>query len=117
MAVLPLAPGGGCWHWRDPPPAAWDFVVIDECLAVQNDVALQCAAAWRQVEMSACGVMMLSATFFRSRFSSLFYMIRMLRSPLPRTMEWLKSVHFYRLVASPSCQPRLGQRRRTKKVP
>jgi uncharacterized membrane protein YgcG len=32
---------------------------------------------------------MLSATFFRSKFDSLFYMIRMLRSPLPRTMEWL----------------------------
>ena len=32
---------------------------------------------------------MLSATFFRSKYESLFYMIRMLRSPLPRTMEWL----------------------------
>lgn len=36
-----------------------------------------------------CGVLMLSATFFRSKFDQLFYMIRMLRSPLPRTMEWL----------------------------
>ena len=32
---------------------------------------------------------MLSATFFRSKYESLFYMIRMLRSPMPRTMEWL----------------------------
>ena len=39
--------------------------------------------------MSTCGVLMLSATFFRSDYEKLFYMIRMLRSPLPRTMEWL----------------------------
>ena len=72
--------------------AAWDFVIIDECLSVQNESALRCKAAWRQVEMSVCGVMMLSATFFRSKFSSLFYMIRMLRSPLPRTMEFLPAL-------------------------
>ena len=35
---------------------------------------------------------MLSATFFRSKFDSLFYMIRMLRSPLPRTMEYLPAL-------------------------
>ena len=29
--------------------AGWDLVVIDECLSVQNDTALQSAAAWRQV--------------------------------------------------------------------
>ena len=69
--------------------AAWDFVVIDECLAVQNAAAKRCPSAWRQIEVSACGVLMLSATFFRSKYDSLFYMIRMLRSPLPRTMEWL----------------------------
>ena len=69
--------------------AAWDFVIIDECLAVQNAAAKRCPAAWRQIEVSVCGCLMLSATFFRSRFDSLFYMIRMLRSPLPRTMEWL----------------------------
>ena len=69
--------------------AAWDFVVIDECLAVQNAAAKRCPSAWRQIEDSTCGVLMLSATFFRSKYASLFYMIRMLRSPLPRTMEWL----------------------------
>ena len=35
---------------------------------------------------------MLSATFFRSAFDKLFYMIRMLRSPLPRTMEFLPAL-------------------------
>lgn len=70
----------------------WDFVVIDECLAVQNANAKRCPSAWRQIEVSTCGVLMLSATFFRSKFSSLFYMIRMLRSPLPRTLEFLPAL-------------------------
>lgn len=76
---------------RDHPfaKAAWDFVVIDECLSVQNDSALQTAEAWRQVEASQCGVLMLSATFFRSSYQKLFYMIRMLRSPLPREQPFL----------------------------
>lgn len=68
---------------------AWDFVVIDECLSVQNAAAKRNPSAWRQIEASMCGVLMLSATFFRSKYDQLFYMIRMLRSPLPRTMEWL----------------------------
>jgi hypothetical protein len=69
--------------------SAWDFVVIDECLSVQNDTALQTAEAWRQVEASQCGVLMLSATFFRSNYAKLFYMIRMLRSPIPREQKFL----------------------------
>jgi superfamily II DNA or RNA helicase len=71
--------------------SAWDFVVIDECLAVQNGNAKRCPSAWRQIEVSSMGVLMLSATFFRSRYSDLFYMIRMLRTPFPRTMEWLSA--------------------------
>ena len=72
--------------------AAWDFVVIDECLAVQNAAAKRCPSAWRQIEVSTAGVLMLSATFFRSKYASLFYMIRMLRSPLPRTLEFLPAL-------------------------
>ena len=68
---------------------AWDFVVIDECLSVQNAAAKRTPSAWRQIEVSMCGVLMLSATFFRSKYEQLFYMIRMLRSPLPRSIEWL----------------------------
>ena len=71
---------------------AWDFVVVDECLSVQNDSALQTMEAWRQVSASRCGVLMLSATFFRSSFRKLFYMIRMLRSPLPKTEDFLGSL-------------------------
>eukprot|EP01059_Diplonema_ambulator_P010453 TRINITY_DN204_c0_g1_i5.p1 TRINITY_DN204_c0_g1~~TRINITY_DN204_c0_g1_i5.p1 ORF type:complete len:894 (+),score=282.64 TRINITY_DN204_c0_g1_i5:2604-5285(+) len=80
---------------RDKPfvaQAGWDMVVIDECLSVQNDSALQTMEAWRQVAASRCGVLMLSATLFRSRMSKLFYMIRMLRSALPRTEKYLPAL-------------------------
>lgn len=70
----------------------WDFVVIDECLSVQNDTAVQTMEAWRQVAASKFGVLMLSATFFRSSFKRLFYMIRMLRSALPRTEPYLAAL-------------------------
>jgi len=70
----------------------WDFVVVDECLSVQNDTALQTMECWRQVAASSNGVLMLSATFFRSKFSKLFYMIQMLRSPLPRTLPYLTTL-------------------------
>lgn len=69
--------------------AAWDFVIVDECLSVQNAAAKRTPSAWRQIEVSTCGVLMLSATFFRSKYDQLFYMIRMLRSPLPPTLPWL----------------------------
>eukprot|EP01065_Artemidia_motanka_P016194 TRINITY_DN19919_c0_g1_i1.p1 TRINITY_DN19919_c0_g1~~TRINITY_DN19919_c0_g1_i1.p1 ORF type:complete len:1957 (+),score=523.13 TRINITY_DN19919_c0_g1_i1:51-5873(+) len=80
---------------RDKPmiaQAGWDLVIVDECLSVQNDSALQTMEAWRQVAASRCGVLLLSATFFRSRFSKLFYMVRMLRSPLPRTEPYLPAL-------------------------
>ena len=80
---------------RDKPfvsQVGWDMVIVDECLSVQNDTALQTVEAWRQVSASRCGVLMLSATFFRSRMSKLFYMIRMLRSALPRTEGYLPAL-------------------------
>ena len=46
---------------RDKPFTAqsgWDLVVVDECLSVQNDTALQTSEAWRQVISSRCGVLM-----------------------------------------------------------
>lgn len=78
--------------------ANWDFVVIDECLAVQNASAKRCPSAWRQIEVSTLGVLMLSATFFRSKFADLFYMIRMLRSPFPRSTEWLSATIYEHIV-------------------
>jgi hypothetical protein len=61
----------------------WSLVVIDECLSVQNRDALQTEEAWRQIINSHYGVLMMSATFFRSRFDKLFYMLKMLQSNLP----------------------------------
>ncbi|GBG27498.1 DNA-3-methyladenine glycosylase 1 [Hondaea fermentalgiana] len=70
----------------------WDLVIIDECVSVQSQTALQSFAAWRQVLASNCGVMMLSATMYRSRMADLFVLIRMLRSPLPRTQPYLATL-------------------------
>ena len=67
----------------------WNLVVIDECLSVQNKEALQTEEAWRQVIISRYGVIMMSATFFRSRFDKMFSMLKMLQSGLPEIPEYL----------------------------
>ena len=43
---------------------------------MQNAAAKRCPSAWRQIEVSRCGCLLLSATFFRSKYSNLFYMVR-----------------------------------------
>jgi len=70
----------------------WSFVIIDECLSVQNQNALQTEEAWRQVCSSLFGVLMMSATFFRSRFDKLFYMLKMLRTNLPCEKDYLDTI-------------------------
>jgi superfamily II DNA or RNA helicase len=50
--------------------ASWDFVVIDECLAVQNAAAKRCPSAWRQIEICRCGCLLLSATFLGVSFTT-----------------------------------------------
>ena len=78
---------------RDHPLSVpWKLVVIDECLSVQNQEALQTEEAWRQVIGSQFGVVMMSATFFRSRFDKMFYMIKMLKSGLPETKQFLDTI-------------------------
>lgn len=78
---------------RDHPIAnPWTITIIDECLSVQNKEALQTEEAWRQVLNSKYGVIMMSATFFRSRFNKLFYMLKMLRSGLPENKEFLDTI-------------------------
>ena len=78
---------------RDKPMSVpWQLVVIDECLTVQNSDALQTEEAWRQVICSQYGVIMMSATFFRSRFNKMFYMLKMLRSGLPENKEYLDTI-------------------------
>jgi len=70
----------------------WQFVIIDECLTVQNKDALQTCEAWRQTICSQYGVLMLSATFFRTRFDKLLYMLQMLQSGLPSSKEYLNTI-------------------------
>jgi len=70
----------------------WLYVVIDECLSVQNSASLHTEEAWRQVSNSLCGVLLLSASFFRSRFDKLLYMLRMLRTELPEEVEYLDTI-------------------------
>ena len=69
----------------------WKLLIIDECLTVQNAKAQWTASAWRQSIMSD-NILMLSATFFRSRYDKLYYMLKMLRSNLPERKEYLDAI-------------------------
>jgi hypothetical protein len=70
----------------------WGFVIIDECLTVQNKEALQTMEAWKQVINSKYGVLLLSATFFRTRFDKLLYMLKMLNTQLPENKDYLDTI-------------------------
>lgn len=77
---------------RDHPPShRWTLLVIDECLSVQNNKAQWTAASWKQSIFSE-HVLMLSATFFRSRYDKLYFMLKMLRTNLPEKKEYLDSI-------------------------
>lgn len=69
----------------------WLLMVIDECLTVQNKNALWTESAWKQSMMSKHLVMM-SATFFRTRFDKLYYMLKMLQTGLPEQKEYLDTI-------------------------
>jgi len=69
----------------------WKLVVIDECLSVQNREALQTEEAWRQ-SLCSSHLMMLSATFFRTRFDKLYYMLQMLQTGIPEKKEYLDTI-------------------------
>ena len=70
----------------------WTFVIVDECLTVQNKEAAQTMEAWKQVINSKFGVLLLSATFFRTRFDKLLYMLKMLDTGLPENKEYLDTI-------------------------
>ena len=69
----------------------WLLVIIDECLSVQNRNALWTEEAWKQSMVSKYLVMM-SATFFRTRFDKLYYMLKMLKTGLPERREYLDAI-------------------------
>lgn len=69
----------------------WLLVIIDECLTVQNKNALWTESAWMQ-SLMAKHLVMMSATFFRTRFDKLYYMLKMLRTGLPEKREYLETI-------------------------
>ena len=70
----------------------WQMVIIDECLTTQNRDSLQSEGAWKQIAISQYGTILLSASFFRSRFDKLFYMLKMLKSGIPEKREYLDTI-------------------------
>lgn len=84
----------------------WSLLIIDECLTVQNGTALWTAEAWRQ-SCLADHVLMLSATFFRSRYDKLYYMLKMLRSGLPEDKNHLDLILLETMVSQ---QPSEGRK-------
>lgn len=66
----------------------WLLVIIDECLTVQNKNALWTESAWKQ-SLMAKHLVMMSATFFRTRFDKLYYMLKMLQSGFPESRDYL----------------------------
>jgi hypothetical protein len=85
---------------------SWIFVVIDECLSVQNKNALQTEEAWRQIIASQYGVLLASATFFRARFDKLFYMLKMLNTGLPENKNYLDAILSESIVSHVSSKTR-----------
>ena len=79
----------------------WLLVIIDECLTVQNRNALWTQSAWTQSLMSKHLVMM-SATFFRTRFDKLYYMLKMLQTGLPEQREYLDVILLESIVSQVS---------------
>ena len=79
----------------------WLLVIIDECLTVQNKNALWTEGAWRQ-SIVAKHLVMMSATFFRTRFDKLYYMLKMLRTGLPERREYLDAILIETIVSQVS---------------
>ena len=75
----------------------WILTVIDECLSVQNSSAQWTEEAWKQTLISR-HVVLLSATFFRSRYNKLYYMLSMLQSVLPNSIEYLPTILNERII-------------------
>ena len=69
-----------------------DFLIIDECLTVQNNTSKWTMKAFEQATKSKYGVLMLSATFFRTRFDKLFFMLKMFQLKIPAKPEYLDTI-------------------------
>ena len=79
----------------------WLLVIVDECLTVQNKNALWTESCWKQSLMSKYLIMM-SATFYRTRFDKLYYMLKMLQTGLPEKREYLETILLESIVSQVS---------------
>lgn len=70
----------------------WILNVIDECLTVQNKESLQTESAFISSLQAQYGVLMMSATFFRSRFDKLMFMLGMLQTGIPENRIYLDTI-------------------------
>lgn len=68
------------------------YMIVDECLCVSNKEALQTMAVLNQSITSQYGILLLSATFFRSKFDKLYYLLKMLNSKLPIEKNFLDTI-------------------------
>ena len=79
----------------------WLLIVVDECLTVQNKNALWTESCWRASLMSK-HIILMSATFFRTRFDKLYYMLKMLQTGLPERREYLETILLESIVSQVS---------------
>jgi hypothetical protein len=78
---------------RDHPVSIpWLLCVVDECINVQNSSSQWTFRAHAVASSSQYGVLLLSATFFRSRMDKLYYMLKMLRTGLPEERIYLSAI-------------------------
>lgn len=68
------------------------FIIIDECISVQNKNAKWTVQCYKDVIRSKYGVLMLSATFFKTRYDKLFYLLKMLNTDIIEKQEYLDTI-------------------------
>ena len=74
----------------------WAMYIVDECLSVKNDGAKWTQEAWRQA-LASRYVLLLSATFMRSKVGELYYMLGMLQTGLPVQKDYLDAILISRI--------------------
>lgn len=68
------------------------YIVVDECLCISDKNSLQTNAVFNQVSTCKYGVLLLSATFFRSTFKQLFQMLKLMKINMPLEREYLDTI-------------------------
>ena len=69
-----------------------NFVIVDECISVQNKNAKWTVQCYKDVVKSKYGVLLLSATFFKTRYDKLFYLLKILGTNIPEQAQYLDTI-------------------------